>query len=90
MMTRSKTEEEKKRQKRLNKAFSYVRAAYIAGQLGIPHIYDNRRYDTCQKFITKCRNEGLLPWWSDEDDQRITETLIDVVKKLQKKNFVAS
>ena len=85
-----KTEERKKYQQKLNAAFSYVRAAYIAAQLGIPHSYDQRRYEYCQKFIIKCRNEGLLPWWSDEDDQRITETLLGVVDKLQKKNFVAS
>ena len=85
-----KTEEEKKRQQELNEAFSYVRAAYIAAQLRIPHNYDHRRYDYCQKFIIKCRNEGLLPWWSDDDDQRITEKLLSIVRNLQKKNYVAS
>lgn len=85
-----KTEAEKKRQHELNWAFAYVRAAYIAGQLGIPHKYDNRRYESCQKFIIKCRNGGLLPLWSDDDDQRITEKLLSAVRNLQKKNYVAS
>ena len=85
-----KTEEGKKRQQELNAAFSYVRAAYIAAQLGIPHTYDYRRYDHCQKFIIKCRNEGMLPWWSDDDDKRITEKLLSVVRNLQKKNYAAS
>lgn len=85
-----KTEAEKKRQQELNEAFSYVRLAYIAAQLGIPHTYDQRRYDTCQKFIIKCRNEGLLPYWSEDDDQRITEKLLSAVRNLPKKNYAVS
>lgn len=87
---RPKTEEGKKRQQELNKAFAYVRAAYLAAQLGIPHTYDQRQYDHCQKFIIKCRNEGLVPWWSEDDDQRITEKLLSAVRNLQKKNYAAS
>ena len=85
-----KTVAEKKRQQELNAAFSYVRAAFIAAQLGIPYTYDHRRYDNCQKFIIKCRNEGLLPWWSDDDDQQITEKLLSAVRNLPKKNHVVS
>lgn len=78
------------RQQELNEAFGYVRSAYIAGQLGIPHTYDNTRYDYCQKFIIKCRNEGLLPWWSSDDDQRITKKLLSAVSNLHKQNRAAS
>ncbi|MBK8903085.1 MAG: hypothetical protein IPM53_17985 [Anaerolineaceae bacterium] len=85
-----KTEEEKKSQQKLNDAFSYVRSAYIAEQLGIPCKYDNRRYEYCQKFIIKCRNEGMLPWWSADDDKKITEKLLRAVRNLQKKNYAAS
>lgn len=85
-----KTEAEKKRQQELNAAFAYVRAAYIAEQLRILYTYDNRRYEYCQKFIIKCRDEGLVPWWSDDDDQRITEMLLNAVRNLQKKNYAAS